>query len=186
MVMRYTVTVDGDIFEIEVGREGRAWINQEPCEVDLQHVGGNGEYSLLLDNRSYDIHVDGSASGRRCVTIGGRPYRTRLQRGGTVCGNGQEGVTEGGDGAQDGPACQVEMRAPLPGLLVELHARKGDHVGEQDVVAVLESMKMNLEIRAPRGGLVRDLLATPGQQVAQDELLVVIRPNVASYGDENA
>ena len=75
------------------------------------------------------------------------------------------------------------MRAPLPGLLVEMEVSEGDHVEEQDVVAVLESMKMNLELRAPHSGVVRELRVSPGSQVAQDEVLAIISPNGASQGD---
>jgi biotin carboxyl carrier protein len=74
------------------------------------------------------------------------------------------------------------MRAALPGLLVRLSIREGEHVKERQVVAVLESMKMNLELRAPRDGVVRDLRAVPGQQVAQDELLAVLGLNESSSG----
>jgi biotin carboxyl carrier protein len=181
--VKYTVIVDGEVFEIEISRGEHAWVNQEPYLVDMRHVGARGEYSLLVDNRSYDIHVADRDNGHRCVTVGGRSYRTRLQRSQFFQGNGHSGAAESDPGVEKSLVSQVEMRAPLPGLLVELRARKGEHVGEQEVVAVLESMKMNLELRAPRGGLVHDLLAVPGQQVAQDEVLVVIRPNGASRSE---
>jgi 3-methylcrotonyl-CoA carboxylase alpha subunit len=74
------------------------------------------------------------------------------------------------------------MRAPLPGLLVEIQVSVGEHVKEQDVVAILESMKMNLELRAPRSGVIRQLLVGPGCQVAQDEVLVILGPDRASRG----
>jgi biotin carboxyl carrier protein len=82
------------------------------------------------------------------------------------------------------PSSNVELRAPLPGLLIEMQVSEGDHVEEEDVVAVLESMKMNLELRAPRGGVVQELCAVPGRQVAQDEVLAIISPNGTSRGDD--
>ncbi len=178
--MKHMVTVDGDVFKIEVGPEGRVWVNQQPYEVDLRRVGGDGstqlsgEYSLLLNNRSFEVHVEGSDNGHRWVAVGGHPYRTRLQRG--LSDHSRSGDRGNGRAiaAQEGPAAHVEMRAPLPGLLVELHVSESEYVEEQQVVAVLESMKMNLELRAPRGGVVRDLCAVPGRQVAQDEVLVVL------------
>lgn len=172
--MKYTVTVDGDVFEIEVGPNGRAWVNQEPYEVDLRPVGGNGEYSLLMDHRSYEIDIGDDDNGHQWLTIGGRPYRTRIHRGEGKVGNGHAGVAKGDAGGQKGLAPHVEMRAPLPGLLVEVRVEEGDCVAEDEVVAVLESMKMNLELRAPRDGEVRDLRAEPGRQVAQDEVLVIL------------
>ncbi len=183
MAVKYTVTVDGDVFQIEVGPGGRAWVNDRPYEVDLQHVGDDGEYSLLMNNRSYEVHVAEGDNGHRWVTVGGRPYRASLRRGHRARRDG--GIRNGEDAACDAPegrASHTEMRAPLPGLLVELCVREGEHVEEQQVVAVVESMKMNLEIRAPRDGVVCDLCAAPGRQVAQDEVLAVVGPNGAHQG----
>jgi biotin carboxyl carrier protein len=172
--MKYTVIVDGDAFEIEIGPRGRAWVNQEPYEIDLRHVGGNGDYSLLMDNRSYDIHAADSDNGHRWVTVGGRLYRTELYQGHNVGGNGRACGEDPSEGGQKPPACRMEIRAPLPGLLIELRVREGERVEERQVVAVLESMKMNLEVRAPRAGVVRDLDIAPGRQVAQDQVLAVL------------
>lgn len=184
--MKYTVTVDGEVFEIEVGPGGRAWINQEPCEVDLWHVSGNGEYSLLMDNRSYEVHVAGSENGEFRVMVGGQLHRARLERGHRANGRGtsQEPVGTPRPPKARCVSCNVEMRAPLPGLLVETQVSEGEYVKEHDVVAVLESMKMNLELRAPRSGVVRQLLVSPGCQVAQDEVLAIIGPNGASCSDK--
>jgi biotin carboxyl carrier protein len=184
---KYTVTVDGDAFEIEVGPEGQTWVNHVPCEVDLRHVGGNGEYSLLVDNHSYEVHVAGSKSGEHRVVVGRRPYRARLRRGHRATGG------RASQGPADAPGWQearpvsskVEIRAPLPGLLVEMRVREGDRIQGHDVVAVLESMKMNLELRAPRSGVVRQLVTAPGQRIAQDDVLVIIDPSGASLS-ENA
>lgn len=181
--MKYTVTVDGEVFEIEFGPGGRAWVNQQPYEVDLKDVGG--QYSLLMDHQSYEVHVGAADEGACHVTVGGRSFRTRLRRGYGFSRDGG-GAGAGRGGSSRGPqrlTSDVEMRAPLPGLLVEMVVSEGDHVEEQDVVAVLESMKMNLELRAPHGGVVQELRVSPGYQVAQDEVLAIISPNGASQGD---
>ena len=195
MVMKYTVTVDGDVFEIEIDSGGCARINQRAYDVDLLHVGGNGatqsagQYSLLMDNRSYEVDVADSENGQQWVMVGGRLYRTHLQRGHRdsrstddpcrtgIHGNGRTRPACGDRSAQRRPACYTEVRAPLPGLLVELRVREDEHVEEQQVVAIVESMKMNLEIRAPRDGVVCDLCVDPGRQVAQDEVLAILEPN---------
>lgn len=155
-------------------------MNQRPYQIDLRQVGG--QYSLLMNHRSYEIHLGETEEGARRVTVGGRPFRARLQRGHPGYGKACRGAAREGGAALGArpPLTDVEMRAPLPGLVVETQVDEGDRVQEQDVVVVLESMKMNLELRAPRGGVVRDLLAFPGRQVAQDEVLAVISPNGAS------
>jgi biotin carboxyl carrier protein len=182
--MKYTVTVDGDVFEIEVGPGGRAWVNHEPHQVDLWRVSGHGLYSLLMDHRSYEVHVARRDSGESTVMIGGRPYRARLQRGhGANGGEAPEARLGAPRPRRLRVSSNIEMRAPLPGLLVEMQVSEGDHVEERDVVAILESMKMNLELRAPRSGVVRQLLVDPGRQVAQDEVLVILGPNGVAGSD---
>jgi len=51
---------------------------------------------------------------------------------------------------------------------------EGQRVGEGEVVAVLESMKMHLELRAPRSGVVRAVHGAAGDGVTQGEVLAVI------------
>jgi biotin carboxyl carrier protein len=63
----------------------------------------------------------------------------------------------------------------LPGLLVGVPVVVGQRVREGDVVAVLESMKMNLELHAPWSGAVQEIRGTPGTEVGQGEVLAVVK-----------
>lgn len=164
--MKYIITVEGKTFEIEVG-QGQVWVDRRPYDVDFQDVDGSAQYSLLVDNRSYEAHVERLAGDVCQMTVDGRPYQARLHRG----GNGNRANAEPN---QARSTAQAEVRAPLPGLLVELCVSEGERVREQDVVAVMESMKMNLELRAPRSGVVRDLRTGPGHEVARGDVLAVV------------
>ena len=42
------------------------------------------------------------------------------------------------------------VRAPMPGLIVQVSVTAGDQVERGDLLCVLEAMKMNNQIRAPR------------------------------------
>ena len=64
-----------------------------------------------------------------------------------------------------------EVRAPLAGQIVQLRDA-GSSVGEGDVVAVIESMKMHWEIRAPVGGTLADVGAKAGDAVAAGTVLL--------------
>jgi biotin carboxyl carrier protein len=68
----------------------------------------------------------------------------------------------------------MNVLAPLPGLVVEVRVAEGQPVEEGDVIVVLESMKMNLELRAPRSGVVRALKAAAGREVSLGEKLAVV------------
>jgi biotin carboxyl carrier protein len=66
--------------------------------------------------------------------------------------------------------------APMPGVLVSLSTEAGARVAEGDVLAVIESMKMQTEIKAPRDGVVDRVPLAVGESFGQGAPLVVLTP----------
>jgi acetyl/propionyl-CoA carboxylase alpha subunit len=64
------------------------------------------------------------------------------------------------------------VRAPMPGIVRELRAREGQEVGPQQVLLVLEAMKMEHALVAPAAGRVGRLLVAVGDAVGRDDPLV--------------
>jgi len=79
-----------------------------------------------------------------------------------------------------------DLRAPMPGAIVAVHAREGADVARGEVVIVMESMKMELQITAPRAGTVVALHVAAGDQVALDTLLASIAPARAAEAPTGA
>jgi biotin carboxyl carrier protein len=75
------------------------------------------------------------------------------------------------DAGQDGP---TEVRAAIPGRIVEVRVVAGDAVERGRPVAVVEAMKMQNEVRAPRDGAVARVAVGAGETVEVGDLLVVI------------
>ena len=67
-----------------------------------------------------------------------------------------------------------EVRAPLPGTVVEINVAQGDNVTKGQVLCVLEAMKMNNPIQATHGGTVRRIMISLGQQVQHDAPLMLV------------
>jgi len=74
----------------------------------------------------------------------------------------------------------VEVRAPMPGLLVALEVRPGQAVGAGEAVAVIEAMKMQMELRTPAAGTVREVRAGAGGEVSAGDVIVVLEPDRAA------
>ena len=68
----------------------------------------------------------------------------------------------------------AEVRAPLPGVIIQVLVRPGDEVNAGQTLCTLETMKMENAIKADNGGKVASVSITPGQSVIQDEVLIVI------------
>ena len=69
-----------------------------------------------------------------------------------------------------------DVRAPMPGAVLEVLVREGDRVEHNQTVVVMESMKMELVITAPRHGVVRRVSVQPGQQVERGMRLLELAP----------
>ena len=65
-----------------------------------------------------------------------------------------------------------ELRCPMPGLVVDISARKGDRVYRGQSLVVLESMKMESGVASPLDGVIAEVLATVGQAVEAGDVLI--------------
>jgi pyruvate carboxylase subunit B len=89
----------------------------------------------------------------------------------------------GGSAAAAGQAEKPQKAAPgsvicpMPGMIVSVKVKVGDKVKQNDVVVVLEAMKMQSEIRSPHAGVVKQVLVSEGDLVKGGAPLVVVEPN---------
>ena len=65
-----------------------------------------------------------------------------------------------------------DIRAIIPGGIVDIKVRKGQDVSAGDVVIVLEAMKMYNDIEAESDGKVAEILVSKGDKVAKGQLMI--------------
>ncbi len=66
------------------------------------------------------------------------------------------------------------LLAPMPGTVVEVRAKSGDHVDKGMPLLVLEAMKMQHVISAPTSGVIGEIRVRSGDQVTLGTLLAVV------------
>lgn len=76
-----------------------------------------------------------------------------------------------------------ELRAEMPGLVLDVKCAKGDHLEAGDPAIVLEAMKMQNELSSPGVGIVEEIYVEPGQSVESGALLLRLAPEESS-GEE--
>ena len=70
------------------------------------------------------------------------------------------------------PSDLSQIGAPIPGLITKINCKKGDKVKKNDVVAVIEAMKMETSVSAPMDGVIDEVLVSEASQVQAGELLI--------------
>lgn len=75
-----------------------------------------------------------------------------------------------------------EVRALIPGRVVEVRVRQGDEVAAGAVVLVIEAMKMQNEIRSESAARVTLVECAAGQTVEAGTLLLRLEPEKAATG----
>lgn len=71
------------------------------------------------------------------------------------------------------PAGGTQLKAPMPGTVIDFKATNGAAVKKGQTVLILEAMKMENEIVAPTDGVIT-FVASKGASVNTDDLLAVI------------
>lgn len=68
----------------------------------------------------------------------------------------------------------INVEAPMVGKILRVEKKVGDQVEEDEVVVVMEAMKMEIPVVAPNSGVVKELKVSPGQAVDAEQVLAVI------------
>jgi len=62
----------------------------------------------------------------------------------------------------------------MVGKILKIEKQVGDHVDEDEVVIVMEAMKMEIPIVAPVSGIIKEVKVSPGQAVEAEQALAII------------
>ena len=167
--MKYEILFDGARRSAELTRAAdrsshiAATIDGRDVEADVVKIG-HGVYSILLEGRSIEVHVE-ALTDALLLRTNGREYRVgivdprswRRSRSGGIDLTGRQ-----------------QISAPMAGKIVRVLDSQDQQVESGQGLFVVEAMKMQNEIRSPKTGTVERLLAKEGQAVNAGEILAVI------------
>lgn len=68
----------------------------------------------------------------------------------------------------------TEVTVPMVGKIINVLVKVGETVQEDDAVATLEAMKMEMPIVSPQAGVIKEILVTAGQEVEADTVIAIL------------
>lgn len=110
------------------------------------------------------------------VTVNGTPYQVQVTPGGDIT----QVQPTSSDAAAAPPLITAAatgsnaINAPMTGHILKINVAPGQRVEEDDVVVVMEAMKMETEVRARRGGAVGSIAVKPGDAVSTGDRLLTL------------
>ncbi len=167
--MKYFVTVSDQTYEVAIDGD-QISIDGVPVDADMERVGQQDLFSLLLDHASYEVVVEPEPGrrGQYAVLVSGTRYPARVQ-------DERTRRLTGAERKVGQVAGEIALRAPIPGLVVKVLVAPGQEVVEGEPLLILEAMKMENELRAPHAGIVHEVRVAAGAQVALGQVLAGIR-----------
>ncbi|MEM6723588.1 MAG: acetyl-CoA carboxylase biotin carboxyl carrier protein subunit [Bacteroidota bacterium] len=128
-----------------------------------------GEYSfhLIKDQVSYSIEVLSVNSEEKSLEllINNRPYQVHVKDQYDLL------VKKLGLSSMQG-AKQKQIKAPMPGLVLDIIATEGQKVVKGDSLLILEAMKMENVIKTAGEGTIKKIRVQKGDKVDKNQLLV--------------
>jgi biotin carboxyl carrier protein len=73
------------------------------------------------------------------------------------------------------PGLAHALRAPLPGVILDVNANEGDPVKAGQIVLILEAMKMENNIEADKDGVIEKINYNKGDSVLEGDVLFTIK-----------
>jgi len=161
----HKATVHDQTFEI-LAEKDRLTVNNQPLAWDVVAVGP-GAFHILHEGRSYNAEVLSSEAETKtfAIRINGRTYPVRVQDRFDLL------LDRLGMGQAAGSKLS-QIKAPMPGLIVDIRVQPGQTVTKGDTVLILEAMKMENVIKAPGDATVKAVRVQPRENVEKNQVLV--------------
>jgi biotin carboxyl carrier protein len=145
--MRYLVHLGDRKFSIhEIDRnKGQALIDGQRVHFDFRRVRGS-LYSLIIDGKVFSAHLehDGGAAEINCG-----PFILRAE-----VEDERAALLRRLARSETPAAGTLEIKAPMPGLVVRLPVQKGAAIKKGQSLVVIEAMKMENDLKSPVDGVV--------------------------------
>lgn len=164
----YKITInDKKTITSENGADGAVILDGVSMNPDIIQIR-DGVFHILLDNKSYNAEVLKHEPLEKLfhIRVNNNTYRIAVK-------DRYDELLKalGMDKAATGKA--ADLKAPMPGLVVEVAVTSGQEVKKGDKLVVLEAMKMENILKASADAVVKKVIAVKGRTVEKNEVLVL-------------
>ena len=171
VAMKFVIRVAGRESPVDIEKRDGLYeiqLNGKKYSVDSRNFGDTELFSLLVDGKSFlvDSAPVRAERGEYYARVLGRHYDVDVLDELLLAARAAEKTQE-----QTGAHI---VRAPMPGLIVHVHAAAGARVNAGEPVVIMEAMKMRNELTSDVSGVVKAVAVKVGDKVESQTTLVTI------------
>ena len=142
------------------------------------------EYKYKINGNEYNVAVEELEGNKANVTVNGKSYQVELDRPAKPAVSKPVARPTAAPAAAAPAAAPTPkaapaaggagIKAPLPGVILDIKVKVGDAVSKGQTIAILEAMKMENNINADREGTVVSINVEKGQSIAEGTDIITL------------
>jgi biotin carboxyl carrier protein len=161
----YIAKVNNKSIEVQSTNEG-FYVDGKQFGWDLVTIS-DGYFHILLNNKSFTAEIvkADAAAKSFLIKVNGKTYPVEVRDKFDLLLE-KMGMNNQTSGKVN------NIKAPMPGLIIDLKVKAGDTVKQGDPLLILEAMKMENIIKSPGEGTVKAVKARKGDSVEKNQVLI--------------
>jgi biotin carboxyl carrier protein len=169
--MEYKIEDIEDAFNAEIiqqlgNLEYLIKINDNEKNLKILTMSSHG-IEFVLDQKYHKVKYLDNTTSQMKIVVNGVPITVNMHQ------NFNEIVFKNSGDSGTGDS-QLNLHSQIPGKVIKISVSEGSEVKKDDVICVLESMKMQVSVKSHKDGVVKKIKVKDGATVAKDDIIAEI------------
>jgi biotin carboxyl carrier protein len=169
--MEYKIEDIEDAFNAEIlqplgNSEYLIKINDNEKNLKILTMSSSG-IEFVLDQKYHKVKYLDNTTSKMKIVVNGVPITVNMHQ------NFNEIVFKNSGDSGTGDS-QLNLHSQIPGKVIKISVSEGSEVKKEDVICVLESMKMQVSVKSHKDGIVKKVKVKEGTTIAKDDIIAEI------------
>jgi biotin carboxyl carrier protein len=162
----FIVNLKGIKKQVQFINGSEIFIDDVRYEYELKRLSDK-LFLLKLNNKFYEIHSGNKNGNISAITVNGESFEVLVR---SALQEKAANLVE----QKNTLSHKMEVKAPMPGMIVKYLKDEGSPVKQGDAVLILEAMKMENEVRSPFSGTIKKIFKKEGMAVEKGSVIFLI------------
>ncbi|MEQ8715735.1 MAG: acetyl-CoA carboxylase biotin carboxyl carrier protein subunit [Cyclobacteriaceae bacterium] len=162
----YKIIVNEDTALSTEVKDGRTYIDGTAHDIDMSQLSDH-QFQILKNDKVYNAEIVELSNDHKHLTIklNGKLISLEVK-------DSMDLLLEKLGIEHNSESVVKDVKAPMPGLIIDVTLEAGQEVKKGDALLILEAMKMENVIKSPTDGTISKVLIKKGESVEKNQILV--------------